>query len=647
VPDKLAGQLDCSSSLAKYSLPGSLGVRFDSTVVYLLDWLLADTQHDKQAAMLKACQYRQTGRFDMCVDIPASQDWLRGAAKLGMYDCLVESRVFLMQCLDQNQPTGPTNHSNKFGKLFDLPDMMPGKVEILGCQLHRHALDFATLLDRSNADNWLAVLQRLEQSQLAKQFMPHIAAYLDCCAIYADWELDYVLPDVFAKACRAFTETWNLPVGSEPSGSSGSSGSAGPSGSGHDSVFVKKQVGFFDAKAAEQWLSALCLFGVKQPAIQRTLDWLHDWTSDKQLHKWLGAQFVLFRTQPTEPAKSKLTESKPAEPAKPAKSEPTKSKPAEQWLSALCLFGVKQPAIQRTLDWLHDWTSDKQLHKWLGSQFVLFGTQPTEPAKSKLTESKPAEPAKPAKSEPTKSKPAESGQSGQPAKRAKPSQPSQPFQPSQPAKPATSGQDSQPTDSGCVGQTGQSGQSAGWFVFDHQFTCQAAKWSSWLANLTVQDQETYRHKNTKHNWMASLDCASVDFFVDYLMACQQFDGSQLIAEQRKLIRALLAKSGEWLLPLLPGNLLYFGMHACIEQIMAVLLLDQTMAGKAMLQVFEKELDQKACWTNQADVLEQINKQFQANQTNQTNQHNQINQPVVPKAKHPIYLAELGFFNAFS
>ena len=569
VPDKLAGQLDCSSSLAKYSLPGSLGVRFDSTVVYLLDWLLADTQHDKQAAMLKACQYRQTGRFDMRVDIPASQDWLRGAAKLGMYDCLVESRVFLMQCLDQNQPTGPTNHSNKFGKLFDLPDMMPGKVEILGCQLHRHALDFATLLDRSNADNWLAVLQRLEQSQLAKQFMPHIAAYLDCCAIYADWELDYVLPDVFAKACRAFTETWNLPVGSEPSGSSGSSGSAGPSGSGHDSVFVKKQVGFFDAKAAEQWLSALCL------------------------------------------------------------------------------FGVKQPAIQRTLDWLHDWTSDKQLHKWLGSQFVLFGTQPTEPAKSKLTESKPAEPAKPAKSEPTKSKPAESGQSGQPAKRAKPSQPSQPFQPSQPAKPATSGQDSQPTDSGCVGQTGQSGQSAGWFVFDHQFTCQAAKWSSWLANLTVQDQETYRHKNTKHNWMASLDCASVDFFVDYLMACQQFDGSQLIAEQRKLIRALLAKSGEWLLPLLPGNLLYFGMHACIEQIMAVLLLDQTMAGKAMLQVFEKELDQKACWTNQADVLEQINKQFQANQTNQTNQHNQINQPVVPKAKHPIYLAELGFFNAFS
>jgi hypothetical protein len=505
----------------------------------------------------------------MCVDIPASQDWLRGAAKLGMYDCLVESRVFLMQCLDQNQPTGPTNHSNKFGKLFDLPDMMPGKVEILGCQLHRHALDFATLLDRSNADNWLAVLQRLEQSQLAKQFMPHIAAYLDCCAIYADWELDYVLPDVFAKACRAFTETWNLPVGSEPSGSSGSSGSAGPSGSGHDSVFVKKQVGFFDAKAAEQWLSALCL------------------------------------------------------------------------------FGVKQPAIQRTLDWLHDWTSDKQLHKWLGSQFVLFGTQPTEPAKSKLTESKPAEPAKPAKSEPTKSKPAESGQSGQPAKRAKPSQPSQPFQPSQPAKPATSGQDSQPTDSGCVGQTGQSGQSAGWFVFDHQFTCQAAKWSSWLANMSVQDQDTYRHKNTTRNWMASLDHTSVDFFVDYLMACQQFDGSQLIAEQRRLIRALLAKSDVWLLPLLPGNLLYFGMHACIEQIMAVLLLDQTMAGKAMLQVFEKELDQKACWTNQADVLEQINKQFQANQTNQTNQHNQINQPVVPKAKHPIYLAELGFFNAFS
>ena len=435
--------------------------------------------------------------------------------------------------------------------------MMPGKVEILGCQLHRQALNFATLLDRSNADNWLAVLQRLEQSQLAKQFTPHIAAYLDCCAIYADWELDYVLPDVFAKACRAFTETWNLPVGSEPSGSSGSSGS------GHDSVFVKKQVGFFDAKAAEQWLSALCL------------------------------------------------------------------------------FGVKQPAIQRTLDWLHDWTSDKQLHKWLGSQFVLFGTQPTEPAKSKLTESKPAEPAKPAKSEPTKSTPAESGQSGQPAKRAKPSQPAKP------AKPATSGQDSQPTDTGCVGQTGQSGQSAGWFVFDQQFTCQAAKWSSWLANLTVQDQETYRHKYTTHNWMASLDCVSVDFFVDYLMACQQFDGSELIAEQRKLIGAMLAKANMWRLSLLPGNLLYFGMHACIEQIMAVLSLDQTLAGKAMFQVFEKELDQKACWTNQADFLETLNKQFQANQTNQTNQISQVSQPVVPKATHPIYLGELGFFNAFS
>ena len=445
VPDGVVAQLDYSPTwLARYSLPGSLNSVLGSTDMHLVDWLLADNDQDRRTCMLKGCQFRWYG--SLRVNTLASQDWLRGAAKLGMYRCLVETRAFLVDCIDE------------FGQLFDQPDMLPGKVEVLGCMVYRQGLDFATLLDRSNTAKWLAVLSRLEQSWLAKQYMRHIAAYLDCCAIYADWELDCVLPDLFAKVCKT-----------SHTGQAGQAGQAG-----------------VDHQAAEQWLSALGLFGVKQ-AVERVLDWL-DCQCDQHV---------------------------------------------------------------------------QHVHRaWLDTQIMRFGhtkknktNKPNKTTKLVTHDDHPGHPGHP-----------------------------------------------------------------GWFVFDQHFTMRAAKWSGWLKNLTLQDQKTYRHKKPSIGWMAALDSMTIDFVVAYLLACQHLDGSQLVAEQHKLIRKLIrdnnSGNASWLLPM---NLTYFGMHACIQQILAELSIDQTLASRQLHQRIRDQID-NANWTN--NLLSNV-------PINQPNQPNHAIKPAQP------------------